>query len=168
LFVPNEDQWKVCEASKPSVICKKAGLGKDWFTNQVREYSNDFPQIEDYLYNRCELPKEGSAGGYEPTPAPLEFRKRATIQKILRRAKRSNEQLQSQRGRRKCEYVTDALLSKLRREFQSYSWYDRWQLQGEKPPGNVMVVTARQARLASQAWDFARFCADLDFRPDGT
>src|SRR5262249_712165 len=74
LFVPTKDQWNVRESSKPSTIGKRAGLGQDFFTNQVREYEGDYPWIADYLYAACELPKDGSAEGFEPNSAMLKFR----------------------------------------------------------------------------------------------
>src|SRR5262245_24004703 len=93
LFVPTQDQWNVHEAGKPSVIGKRARLGKDFFINQVREYGKDYPWIEDYLYAACELPKDESAEGFEPTSSMLAFRKEARIQVILHAARRSDEQL---------------------------------------------------------------------------
>src|SRR5262245_6388416 len=160
LFVPTKDQWNVHEASKPAAISARAGLGKDYFRNQVRRYGHDYPWITDYLYAACELPKNGSADGL-PMDSMLAFRGEATIQASLRAARRSNEQLRMQWGKGKREHVSDALLSNWRRQFKQYPWFDRWILRGETPPSNVTVVTVQQSRRASHAWDFATFCADL-------
>jgi hypothetical protein len=168
LFVPTEDQWNVREQSKPSTIATQAELGKDFFTNQVRTYGQRFPWIAEYLYAVRELPRDGSADGFETTPGMLAFRNHATIQAILGRAKRSKEQVKFTWAKGKRNHVSDALLSAWRKQFKDYEWYDRWQLRGEEPPPNVRVVTVQQSQRASRAWDFSTFCADLGFRADGT
>lgn len=154
------------EASKPAAISARAGLGKDYFRNQVRTYVQDYSWIADYLYAARELPKDGSADGL-PVDSMLAFRGEATIQAILRAARRSNEQLRMQWGKGKREHVSDALLSNWRRQFKQYPWFDRWILRGETPPSDVTVVTVQQARRASRAWDFSTFCSDLGIHCDG-
>jgi hypothetical protein len=161
LFVPTQDQLNVHEASKPSAIGKRAELGKDFFTNQVRRYGRVYSWIAEYLYAACELPNDESAARFEPTPSMLEFRKEARIQAILHSAQRSEEQLRFKWAKGKRSDVSDALLSSWRCQLAHYDWYDHWQLRGKEPPDNARVVTTQQARRISHALDFRAFCRSI-------
>jgi hypothetical protein len=164
LFVPTEDMWNVHEASKPSSVSERAGLGRAdrWIEN----HSERWPWLVDWLYWSCEIPAE--ADGFEPTDAMLAFRKQATIRAILAGAPRCEERMQEAWRQDYRPHITEALLSYWRRLYKKYDWYDRWLLRGEHAPAGVTAVTAQQARRCSRAWDFATFCRRIGVRSDAT
>ncbi len=152
LFVPTEDMWNIHEASKPSAISVRAGLGRVARYQWVRKYGRDHPWLPEWLRNSCAIPAD--SGGFQPTPAMLAFRQQATIRAILSAVPRAQAAWRHDRR----PHVTEALLSYWRRVYRKFDWFDSWLLRGEDPSAGVVIITTQQARRCSLAWDFASFC----------
>jgi hypothetical protein len=163
LFVPSPSMWALHEASKPSAILERAGLGNgDWY-QWLRRLGKSQPQLEDWLYAHPEVPL--NLDGLQPTPEMLHFRHHATIAMILAVAPRSKDTVWRNDC---CAQVTDSLLSYWRNRNKKHDWFDPWLLRGKDQPDYVTIVTPQLYWRCAQAWDFAAFCNNLKLRSDSS
>jgi len=162
LFVPTLDMWNVHEASKPSAILARAGMGRTSWFHQKRQYEQDHPGFWDWCYGSRMMP----ANDFRPTESMQAFRKEATIIAILAAATRPQNGIAWRKDYR--VDVGEALLSYWRRMYATYSWFDHWLLRGEDAPPEVTVATAQQIQRCARGWDFATFCKRLGTRANAT
>jgi hypothetical protein len=158
--------WNVHEASKPSAISARAGLSYTWWYQIRKAHGQDYPWLDDYLYSCCALPSDAEAGGFQPTPEMLAFRKQSTTRAFLAASIRSRKRMQSAWRRDYLRQIPESLLNHWRRLYKAFNWFDRWLLRGEDPPAGVTVVSVLQARRCSHAWDYSTFCQRAGIQVD--
>jgi len=164
LFVPTEAMWNVHEASKPTAVLARALLSRTLWNTWRRKYEAEWLWLSGWLYSsRSLLPAE--ANGFQPPTAMGDFRKEASLEKILSNALMPEDGKRPgprRRQREESPHVTDALLSMWRRKYKTHDWFDRWLLRGEDPPVDVVVATLDEVRRCRRAWDVASICANLE------
>jgi hypothetical protein len=183
LLVPNEDQWNVHEARRPTAISLRAGLGEKWWWQARKRYAEQWHWLGDYLYGSGEWRTDTGLG--EPTAAMLAFRQHATKRAALKaEATKRPEDRPPWRHDYQRE-IHETMLGYWRRQFlrklrdlrtdeakikELAEDLERWLLRGENLPAKNWTnpITAEQWRRAACAMDFATFCADVDIRPDST
>jgi hypothetical protein len=163
LFVPAEDMWNLHDASKPSAILARAGLGRALWSQWERTHGKDRPRLLKWLYWLDDWPADA---GFQPLPSMVAFRQQSRIRAILDAAPRSEVTMRGAWRHDYKHHVTEALLSHWRRLYRRFDWFDAWLLRGVDPPDTVRVVTVQEARRCSRAWDFATFCQRAGIRSD--
>lgn len=165
LLVPTEDMWSVHEASKPSAILARAGLGKvDWY-QWLRRFGPGRPWLQDWLYGG---PLPADAGDFRPTTAMLAYRREGTTRAILAAASTATDRSRAAWRKDRRADIQESLLSYWRRLYRAYDWFDPWLLRGSEPGPGVMVATVNQVRRCARAWDFSAFCRRIEVRSDST
>src|SRR5262249_20799246 len=76
LLVPALDMWGLHEASKPSSIAARAGLGHAILFYWQKKYEGKYPWLTDWLYA---TPGVSPTDGFHPTVEMPRFREHATI-----------------------------------------------------------------------------------------
>jgi hypothetical protein len=152
LFVPNEEMWALHEASKPTAICERAGLSRQYHRQVIKRLGQQYPWLNHLMYAPRLLPPT-EANGFKFTDEMTAFRNEASIESILAAAPRPKEKVAAAWRSDRAETVTDSLLSHWRRKFSNQKWFDSWLLRGESPPEQITVAPPQLVSRFSAAWD---------------
>jgi hypothetical protein len=152
LFVPSERMWRLHEASLPTAVAVRAGLGRLTYQQWLRALAKRWPSLPEFLYAPRGVPK-GDMDGFKPTPAMLAFRNEASMEAIWRATLEN-------RGADESDKTIHGAVSGWRRTFKGHTWLEPWLFKGQPLPPEVSVVTALQANRCACAWHVGSICKD--------